>query len=243
MAAKQGGRWVFKNPWGRIELEDRKYEGYFLDGRFQPGFADNPELSERERLTIAQWAKKLTPDALSPKQEQLLAENPPSVSRVQTESNANYAELEDPEIAALWDTLTDEERHLARRPGDSPHRPDARYPLTVGEIAAITGATERKIRSWADEGLLPAFRERNDRRFYSAAVILAFVLQRTPTHTKAVVAAAARGEAGQAFQLLAATLGRAAPHMPEESSKQFERLAKDLTAASRLMTDGGPRST
>jgi hypothetical protein len=117
-------------------------------------------------------------------------------------------------MMALEDSLTDEERLIVHDPSLSPKRPGVDYPLTVGDMAAITGATERKIRNWADEDLLPTFREGNDRRFYSAALIRAFVLQRTPTHTNAVVAATAQGEAAPAFQLLAATVGRAALRMP-----------------------------
>jgi excisionase family DNA binding protein len=141
-------------------------------------------------------------------------------------------------MMTLEDSLTDEERLIVDEPWHS--LPDVDYPLSVGEMAAITGATERKIRSWADEGLLPSFREGNDRRFYSATLIRAFVLQRTPTHTKAVVTAAAHGEAAQAFQLLAATVGRAALDMPPQPAEQLTRLADELSSASRLMSDGWP---
>jgi MerR-like DNA binding protein len=228
--------WEYENPWGRVRLDDRDYRGYWLDDELRLGFADDPELSTRERLVIAHWARDLTPEALSPEQERLLAENPPSVSRAQKEIRANHADLEAPYISALWESLSEEEQRIVYYPRSSPARPNARYPLTVGDLAAITGASERKIRNWTDEGLLPSFREKNDRRFYSAAVIRAFVLQRTPTHTKAVVAAVARGEASQAFQLIAAALGRAATEMPAPAAEQFSNLAKELSAASRLMT-------
>jgi excisionase family DNA binding protein len=204
-----------------------------------PGFPDNPELSARERLAIARWAEGFTPDSLSPEQRQLLAEAPPpSVSRRQRESSQNNRDLRSRSTVALYDSLTDEERLITREPWHS--LPDVDYPLSVGEMAAITGATERKIRNWADGGLLPFFREGNDRRFYSAALIRAFVLQRTPTHTKAVVAATAQGEAAQAFQLLAATVGRAALDMPSQPAEQLTRLADELSSASQLMADGWP---
>jgi hypothetical protein len=226
----------------RIRLDRRNYRGYWADGKFHLGFPDNPELSTRERLTVARWAEELAPEALSPEQKQLLAENPPSVSLRQKELAQNQVDLRAPSMSALWDSLSEEEQELVHNPGTSPARPDVRYPLTVGDVAAITGATERKVRNWTDEGLLPAFREKDDRRFYSAALIRAFVLERTPTHTKAVVAAVARGEAGQAFQLIAATLGRAAQDLPPEASKQLTNLAGELSAASRLMADGARRT-
>lgn len=225
---------------GRIGLDPQR-RGYYLDGELRPGFADNPELSPRERLAIARWAEGFTPDSLSPEQRQLLAAAPPpSVSLRQVESSQNNRDLRSRYMMALEDSLTDEERLIVHDPSYSPKRPGVDYPLSVGEMAAITGATERKIRNWADEELLPCFREGNDRRFYSAALIRAFVLQRTPTHTKAVVAAAAQGEAAQAFQLLAATVGRAALSMPSRPAEQLTRLADELSSASRLMADGWP---
>ena len=230
-------RWEWKNPWGRVRLDHGRERGYWLDRKLQIGFPDNPDLSERERLVIARWGKAIAPAELSSEQRRLLAENPPRPSLNLTEATANNWALQAPSMAALYDSLTEEEQELVRDPFRSRERPGARYPLTVGEIAAITGASERKIRNWSDEGLLPAFRERNDRRFYSAAMILAFVLRRTPTHTKAVIAAAARGEASQALQLLAATLGRAASQMPAHDAEQLTSLADALTAASHLMNE------
>jgi len=230
-------RWEWRSPWGRVQLDHGLERGYWLDDKLQVGFPDNPELSTRERLLIARWGQAIAPDELSSEQRQLLAANPPKASLYLTETTANNWALQAPSMDALYDSLTDEEQKVVSHPSRSRQRPGARYPLTVGEIAAITGASERKIRNWADEGLLPAFRERNDRRFYSAAVILAFVLQRTPTQTKTVVAAAARGEAGQAFQLLAATLGRTAGQMPEQDAEQLAGLACELAAAANMMKE------
>lgn len=225
---------------GRIGLDPQR-RGYFLDGELRPGFADNPELSPRERLAIARWAEGFTPDALSPEQRQLLAEAPPpSVSLRHVEASQNNQDLQSRYMMELYDSLTDEERLIVHDPSCSPQWPDVDYPLSVGEMATITGATERKIRNWADEDLLPYFRKGNERRFYSAALIRAFVLQRTPTHIKAVVAATAQGEAAQAFQLLAATVGRAALRMPPQPAEQLTRLADELSSASQLMGNGWP---
>lgn len=231
---------VWRKSKTRIHYDHRLNRGYWLDGKLQLGFPDNPGLLPRERLRIARWAEAIAPDSLSAEQKRILAENPPDVQRL-GEFSKNQEHLRAPSMAALYDSLTEEERRIVGKPGTSAARPGVRYPLTVGEIAAVTGATERKIRNWADDGLLPSYRERNDRRFYSAAVILAFVLQRTPTHVKAVVASAARGEAGQAFQLLAATLDRAAGEMPDDEAERLANLAKELAAASKLMADADDR--
>ena len=225
---------------GRIGLDPQR-RGYFLDGELRPGFADNPELSPRERLAVARWAEGFTPGALSPEQRQLLAEAPPpSVSLRHIEASQNNRDLQSRYMMVLYDSLTEEERLIVHDPSYSPNLPDVDYPLSVGEIATITEATERKIRNWANEDLLPYFRQGNDRRFYSAALIRAFVLQRTPTHIKAVAAATAQGKAAPAFQLLAATVGRAALRLPPKSAEQLTRLADELSSASRLMVDGWP---
>lgn len=222
----------------RIQFDPQR-RGYWLDGELTSGFPDNPELSDRERRAIARWAQGFTPDSFTDQQRKLLAEAPPlPVSGRQRESSQNNRDLRSRSTIALYDSLTDEERLITREPWHA--LPDVDYPLSVGEMAAITGATERKIRNWADQGLLPSFREGKDRCFYSAALIRAFVLQRTPTHTKAVVAATAQGEAAQAFQLLAATVGRAALDMPPQPAEQLTRLADELSSASQLMSDGWP---
>ncbi|MGN6276755.1 MAG: MerR family transcriptional regulator [Solirubrobacterales bacterium] len=67
--------------------------------------------------------------------------------------------------------------------------------MTAGDLAALTGATPRMVHDWAGEDLLPSFREGDDRRFYSAALIRAFVLQGASGHSKAALGAAARGKA------------------------------------------------
>lgn len=196
---------------GRIHL-DPQLRGYWLDGELQRGFADNPTLSERERLLIARWAEGSTPESLSPEQRRLLAEAPPpSVSLRQREAAQNNRDLRSRYMMALYDSLTDEERLIVHDPSYSPRRPGVDYPLTVRDMAAITGATESEIRNWADEDLLPSFRKGNDPRFYSAALIRTFILQRMPARAKSVAAATAQGEAAPDFQLLAAIAGRAAP--------------------------------
>lgn len=170
---------VWGKPKRRIRFDRRDYKGYWLDGKFYPGYPDNPELSNRERLLIARWAEDWNPENLSPEQKQLIADNPPSVSLFQKEWNANRTEMETSYMRALWDSLSEEEQAIVRRPSVPPATSKTRYPLTVAELAAVTGASECEIHDWADEGLLPAFRERDDRRFYSAALIRAFALRRS----------------------------------------------------------------
>lgn len=48
MASKVPVEWG--KPKRRIRFDRRDYKGYWLDGEFYPGYPDNPELSDRERL-------------------------------------------------------------------------------------------------------------------------------------------------------------------------------------------------
>lgn len=178
MASKVPVLWG--KPKRRIRFDRRDYKGYWLDGQFYPGYPDNPELSDRERLSIARWGEEWNPAGLSPEQKRLLEENPPSISLRHQELSQNQADLQADGMGALWDSLSEEEQAIVHKPSTSPALPETRYPLTIAELAAITGASEDEIHSWTDEGLLPAFRKKADRRFYSAALIRAFILRRAP---------------------------------------------------------------
>jgi hypothetical protein len=203
------------------------------------GFVDQPDLSDRERTLIAHWAARFSPDTLSKEQRALLdSAPPPSISPQQREFAENQRELHSPYLANLFESLTEEQQAAIQDPASSGVAPNG-YPLTVGQLAILTDASERQIRNWADGGLLPSHREGKDRRFYSAAAIRAFALVRAPVHSKAIAAAAARGEVGQHFQLLAATLARAASKMPVDLRGRLTALAEDLSSSSRLMVDVG----
>lgn len=227
----------------RVRLDHRR-RGYLLDGRLQEGFADPESLSEADRLLVARWARRFTPDTLSEAQRTLL-EAPEAervVSVAQRELRDNEVELRSPYLAALYRSLTEEERRLVEEPGSSARARGAEYPLTVGDIARLTGASERQVRKWADDSLLPCYRRQGQRRFYSAALIRAFAIGRASAQEKAVLAAAAHGRAGYFFQLMAATIGRAANRMPREEAEQLTALAVELARTSQIMADVDPRS-
>lgn len=225
----------------RIRL-DPKRRGYLLDGALQKGFVDRPDLSERQRLLVARWADRFTPRSLSTAQRELLAAAPePDISAKQREFAENQRELRSPYLAIVFDSLSEEEQRLTQDPlgaGAS----STGYPLTVGQLAALTGASQRQVRTWADEELLPFHRAGRDRRFYSAAVIRAFALKRAPLYSKTIAAAATRGEVGQHFQLLALTLAHVAMKMPVDVRERLIALVEDLSSSSRLMADVGDAS-
>lgn len=222
----------------RIRL-DQKRRGFFLDGKLQEGFSDVESLSGADRLLIARWADHFTPGEVSDTQRSLLdaSDDQPPVSLAQYEFAINQQELESGYLQALFESLSDDQRRFVRDP--SLRLKGSEYPLSVGELSSLTGASERQLRSWADEGLIPAFREGSDRRFYSAALIRAFVLSGAPNYTKALVGAAARGEAGQALALIAATFGRASFTMPEELRSELAKAADQISRSSQLMADLG----
>ncbi len=221
----------------RTRLDHRR-RGYLLDGELQAGFVDRPELPDRERIAIARWARSFSPDRLSDVQRELL-DSPAArrtVSQAQRELQANQRELQLPYVAALSDLLSDQERRVVADPSKVLGKEDG-YPLTVGQLARLTDLSERQVRRWADEELLPCFRDEGARRFYSAALIRAFALSDAPTHEKAVLSEAAQGHAGRLFALLAATLARTRAVVAPEHVESLDALAHELSNSSRLMTE------
>jgi len=51
------------------------------------------------------------------------------------------------------------------------------YPLNTGEVARITGTSAKQIRTWEASSLVPAYRIAGRRRFFSAALVYAFLLK------------------------------------------------------------------
>jgi hypothetical protein len=218
-----------------IRLDHRR-RGYLVDGELRRGFADDESLSGRARIQIARWAGRFTPEELSGTQRRLLAE--PAADRTvrpaQRELRLNQEELRTPELANLYEILGEEERRLVDDPGEEG------YPLSTGDLERLTGNTGRQLRKWSDDGVLPGFREGEDRRFWSAALIRAFVMAQASADEKALLGLAARGEAGHFFALMAATLGRAAIDLKVEPDDELRELTARLSRSSRQMVDLDP---
>jgi predicted transcriptional regulator len=51
------------------------------------------------------------------------------------------------------------------------------YPLSTGEVSRITGTSAKQIRTWEASSLVPAYRITGRRRFFSAALVNAFLLK------------------------------------------------------------------
>jgi len=149
--------------------------GYSIGRTFRDGFPDDPSLTRAQRLRIASWARALAPEALTVEQRALLeSDRPPapSAAKKKAEQLASY------EGSPFWGFLEKSQQALVRNPGKHPDLPDgAGYPLGVGRLATLVGATPDKIRHWHNCGLLPARRSAGrHREFYAAAAMKAFYL-------------------------------------------------------------------
>lgn len=107
---------------------------------------------------------------------------PVAAARPSAELTARLAQselLRDPRIRAIWPRLDRSQQEAALSPAKVVGH---RYPLTSGEVAGLTGLTERQIRYWADNGLIPCWRKGRRRLFEAAGLICAFALARARQH-------------------------------------------------------------
>jgi hypothetical protein len=87
----------------RIRL-DPKRRGFFLDGELREGFSDVEDLSAADRLLLARWAERFSPEELSDTQRELLdANDDPPISLAQREFAINQQELQSGYLKALFE--------------------------------------------------------------------------------------------------------------------------------------------
>jgi len=79
--------------------------------------------------------------------------------------------LRDPRVRALWPRLKRRQQQVILDPSAAVGH---RYPLTSGEIAQLTGMSERQVRYWADHGLIAHWRKGSRRLFETVGLITAF---------------------------------------------------------------------
>jgi MerR HTH family regulatory protein len=184
--------------------------GYTYAGESIAGFADRPELPLEVRARLARLAERYAPKRLSQAQRALLATPQAERDASRSPSAAQEGFQADEEQAArAWEEgvyaeLTPEQRSWVAEPGLHPGLPDAtRYPLTLGQLSILSGASERQLRHWTDEDLIPAHRAGTHRRYYSAAVARALLLaQMTPQHLTALIALRRGGDPGRRLVVL-----------------------------------------
>lgn len=156
--------------------------GYVLRGRRVDGFADRADLPVADRVAIAQMARDYAPSALSAEQRRLLTRDDARPRRAPARLRAfteNALQDEDLQRAGLYDQLPARQRAAIARTD---------FPVTVGQLAELTGASERQIRHWTDLGLVPSHRVAGGRRYFSAGAAQATLLARLPNHQIATLA-------------------------------------------------------
>jgi DNA-binding transcriptional MerR regulator len=87
--------------------------------------------------------------------------------------------LRDPRVRALWPRLEPRQQRIALDPRSAT---DHRYPLTSGEVADLTGLSERQVRYWADHGLIANWRKGRRRLFEAVGLITAFSIRNASQH-------------------------------------------------------------
>lgn len=87
--------------------------------------------------------------------------------------------LRDPRIRSLWPHLEPRQQRLLLDPAGAVGHG---YPLTSSELAQLTSLTERQVRYWSDNGLIPHWRKARRRVFEAAGLISAFALANAKQH-------------------------------------------------------------
>jgi hypothetical protein len=185
-------------------------EGYTYAGERVDGFADRPDLPVRVRVRLARLGERYAPKKLSATQRELLAS--PLAERDATRAPSDRqegfrADALDAERAwedGVYAELSTEQQEWVGDPSRHPSlSKDARYPLTLGQLHLLSGASERQLRHWTDEDLIPAHRAGTHRRYYSAAVARALLLaQMSPQQVAALIALRHGGDPGRRLWVL-----------------------------------------
>lgn len=184
--------------------------GYTYAGASIDGFADRPELGFAVRVRLARLAERYVPKKLTTAQRELLAS--PQAERDasrQPSAAQDGFQADEGEAARAWEEgvyaeLSAEQQAWVAEPNRHPDVPDAtRYPLTLGQLHLLTGASERQLRHWTDEDLIPAHRAGTHRRYYSAAAARALLLiQMTPQQVASLIVLRRGGDSGRRLTVM-----------------------------------------
>ncbi len=159
-------------------------QGYVIDDEYVQGFADRSDLKQADRQLIARWCQSFTPDMLTAEQRELLERRKVRLSTVAQQLRDAAIENAERDMplaidVGLYGRLSKDEVRKVREPwvvlGENPPRD---YPLSAAELATLTGATTKQIRSWEKSDLLPAYWIADRRHFFSAAAVHAFALRK-----------------------------------------------------------------
>lgn len=216
-------------------------DGYTYAGEWVDGFADRPELPLAVRVRLARLGERYVPKKLSAAQRELLASplaERDATRRSSPEMEGFQADALDAERAweeGVYDELSDEQRQWVSRPSSHPAlSANTRYPLTLGQLHLLTGASERQLRHWTDEDLLPAHRAGTHRRYYSAAAARALLLaQMTSQQVAALIALRRGGPSGRRLVVLFGSVMASAATDADVSEQQ----RNDILQGTRALVD------
>jgi hypothetical protein len=180
--------------------------GYTYRDQDIDGFSDDLGLPEAARERIARFAAALTPEELSSTQKELL-QRTSGPSALLRELAADEAELDEAWEQGLYELLTPKQLALLRDPSLHPKLGSRRYPLAIGDVAKISGASARQLHYWEQTGLLRAFRDDGGSRLYlRGAVVRAMVYTGAPKHVLATLTSILKDGPHRFARLLAAAL-------------------------------------
>ncbi|HEV3072370.1 MAG TPA: MerR family transcriptional regulator [Solirubrobacteraceae bacterium] len=229
---------ILSNPLPLIRADGR---GYTYAGESVNGFSDRPELALQVRVRLARLAERYTPKKLSGAQREMLAspQAERDASRRPSATQEGF-QADEEEAARAWEEgvyaeLSAEQQAWVVEPSRHPALPDAtRYPLTLGQLHLLTGASERQLRHWTDEDLIPAHRAGTHRRFYSAAAARALLLtQMTPQQLASLIALRRGGDPGRRLAVLIGSVMASAADRADVT----EQERSDILQGARALVD------
>lgn len=153
--------------------------GYMLDGAWIDGFADRDDLPLPARRQIALLAERYAPADVSIEQRALRpARSEKRASDLLRALAEDEADLDEAFVEGLYDSL--DERELARAREQS-------YPISIGTLADLSGATPRQLRYWEEQGLLRSYPFGAQRHYLRGGVLRAMALVKQEQHVLATL--------------------------------------------------------
>lgn len=213
--------------------------GYMLDAEWVDGFSDRPELPVKARRQIALLAERYAPDEISDEQRALLAsrseERASDLLRALAEDEAD---LDEAFAEGLYDSLDEHELTLAR---------EQSYPLSIGEVEELTGATARQLRHWEEQGLLRLHSFGAQRRYLRGGVLRAMALVKQEQYVLATLGKTVK-EPTKLVKLLGLALRESAdPETLAAAARAFTQVGRMLdrslgvkTASTRARASARP---
>lgn len=197
--------------------------GYVFEGKWFDGFADRDDLDFAERRQLARLTERYAPEDLSDEQRALLSGRfEAGASDLLRALAQDEADLDAAFAEGLYDTLDEEELARAR---------EHQYPLPIGRVAEITGATQRQIRHWEEQDLLHAHAIGGQKRYLRGGVLRAMALVKQEQHVIATLSKTVQ-EPRQLIKLIAMVVsGSGDPARIKEVAREFFSLGEMLEAS------------